>query len=84
MDTAENISSAKLKKKSKTDADDNASDLDDDLEMKGEGHHEVPGDKVETTTVARGADSTIHTAMEHLNIDFGVSYVIVLDNLIEV
>lgn len=35
----------------------------------GQGHYELPGDKVATATVARGAESSLHTALEQLDLD---------------
>lgn len=66
--------STKLKKKSKTDSD-NIQEDDSEVTMDTEGEgHELPGEVISTEMVARGHDSTIHTAMEHLHLDSTVGW----------
>ena len=65
-----------LKKKSKPDNEqEDNSDEEECTENGGEGQHEIPGERIDTATVARGDESTIHTALEYLNLDNAVSYV---------
>jgi hypothetical protein len=72
------MTSTKLKKKSKTeDADTNNEDLEAAMDTEGQGQ-QIPGEIISTMTVARGSESTIHTAMEHLHIDSTVSIIMPL------
>ncbi|KAH3728934.1 hypothetical protein DPMN_054897 [Dreissena polymorpha] len=64
------ISSTKLKSKQKHDeGNTDASEDEGDMEIQNDHRHEIPGEVVSTSTVARGMESTIHTAMEFLSFD---------------
>ncbi|XP_053396218.1 midasin-like isoform X2 [Mercenaria mercenaria] len=64
----DDLLSNKLKKKSKIEADKTQEESAEAVEADGQ-VHELPGEIIATETVARGSDSTIHTAMEHLHLD---------------
>ena len=70
----DSLSSSKLKKKTQHDSKDGGEDTVEDETMDTEegGRYDVPGERVATMMVARGEDSTIHTALEFLNLDAGV------------
>ncbi|XP_060562548.1 midasin-like, partial [Ruditapes philippinarum] len=67
----DDLLSTKLKKKSRTEAERDGEESEDKCEADGE-IHELPGERILTDTVARGSDSTIHTAMEHLYLDSNI------------
>ena len=56
-------------KKSKTDKDGLGDDEEETIDDTDNSTYDIPGDKVDTMTVARGFDSTIHTALENFHID---------------
>lgn len=62
----------KLQKKSKTESKNIHDESEDTVEADSQ-VIELPGERIATETVARGDDSTIHTAMEHLYLDNSVS-----------
>lgn len=72
QEMVDNMTSSKLKKKSKLEGESTDHSGDEDMEDKGEGQHELPGERIATATAARGAESTVHTAMENLNLQPGV------------
>ena len=63
------MTAAKLKPKKKTEQDSVIDGTSETMEIEESEKHEIKGDIVTTQTVARGNESTIHTAMEHLLID---------------
>ena len=69
------MQATKLKKKMKTEEESMETRDDEEEEMgEGESQQQLPGDKISTATVARGAESSLHTVFERLELESGVRF----------